>query len=77
MLMIYHLKVANQNNVLSILYNIQLVILYIDSKFAFSLSTKRLIGLVKKRKHICADATYKLIWQGYFILLFYYFFDWF
>ena len=36
-----------------------------------SISTKYLIGLCRKRKHICADATYKLIWQGKNILYFF------
>ncbi len=27
------------------------------------LSTKNLISLAKRRKHVCADATYKLIWH--------------
>jgi hypothetical protein len=33
-------------------------------------TTKRLIRLTMfNRKHICADATYKLIWQGYPVLI--------
>jgi hypothetical protein len=36
-----------------------------------AISTKNMIGLAKKRKHICADATYKLIWQGKYIYLFF------
>ena len=35
-----------------------------SSIIRLALSTKNLISLAKKRKHVCADATYKLIWQG-------------
>ena len=29
-----------------------------------AISTQYLLKIALKRKHICADATYKLIWQG-------------
>ncbi len=40
------------------------------SVFRVSFSTRRLLAISLKAKHICADATYKLTWQGkcYFII---------
>jgi hypothetical protein len=40
-----------------------------SSIIRIAISTKNMIGLAKKRKHICADATYKLIWQGFYFFL--------
>jgi hypothetical protein len=40
-----------------------------SSIIRIAISTKNMIGLAKKRKHICADATYKLIWQGSYFFL--------
>jgi hypothetical protein len=37
--------------------------------FAFFISTVRLLELASKATHIHADATYKLIWQGYPVLV--------
>ena len=45
------------------------------SNLRISISSKNLIGLAKKRKHICADATYKLIWQGINSSLIFSYFD--
>ena len=42
----------------------------IEASFIIFLTTKRLLGLVKfNSKHVCADATYKLVWQGYPVLI--------
>ena len=38
--------------------------IYTASTFRLSISTKKLIGQCLKTNHMCADATYKLIWQG-------------
>jgi hypothetical protein len=35
-----------------------------SSTIRITISTKNLIGLARNRKHICADGTYKLIWEG-------------
>jgi hypothetical protein len=37
--------------------------------FAFFISTKRLLNIAAKSTHLHADATYKLIWQGYPVLI--------
>ena len=42
---------------------------YEASKFRICLSTKRLLKLGAKTKNVHADATYKLIWQGYPVLI--------
>lgn len=41
-----------------------------DSGFWFQVATKRTIRLAYKRPLICADGTYKLLWQGFAGLLF-------
>ena len=40
-----------------------------ENTFRFFVSTKRLLNLALKRHHMNADATYKLNWQGFPILL--------
>jgi hypothetical protein len=35
-----------------------------ESIIRVSYSTLNLIGLTKRRDHICADTTWKLIWEG-------------
>ena len=42
-----------------------------SSILRISISTKRLISLTQRRKHLCADATYKLIWHGYYFFSFF------
>lgn len=39
------------------------------SEFRVFITTKRLISLCQQADHICADATYKLVHQGYPILI--------
>jgi hypothetical protein len=39
------------------------------STIKLSISTKYLLSLAKKTNHICTDATYKLIWHGFPVLL--------
>ena len=36
-----------------------------NTEFYVFATTKRLISLCKKTKHICLDTTYKLIYQGF------------
>ena len=39
------------------------------SQIRLSISTKYLLSLAMKTKHICADSTYKLIWHGFPVLI--------
>ncbi|CAF3380895.1 unnamed protein product [Rotaria sp. Silwood2] len=41
----------------------------IGNKFRFFLTTKRLLSIANKSNKIHADATYKLIWQGFPVLI--------
>lgn len=36
-----------------------------DNSFAFVVSTMRLLENAKDRKNICADGTYKIVWEGF------------
>lgn len=37
----------------------------VDDSFAFVVSTKRLLKMASKQKNICADGTYKMMWEDF------------
>ncbi|CAF5115349.1 unnamed protein product, partial [Rotaria sp. Silwood1] len=39
------------------------------NKFGIFISSVRLLGIIFMSSHLCSDATYKLVWQGFPVLI--------